>query len=194
MLREKHRIRQVSAQWRLETTTENVIFGQNCSKGEPKTNESVFYARVDVLLMFPRIFSCWIAMTAMKSNYFKVGGGATDLTLDGMKFPHDQVHCHVINSQPLQPAKKSVLQNLPVKIILKKHLCGKFRFALLAPTHLTHHIICINKCHPSFRYNLLDHLERRALCLLAARFPRNGFFRSNTYIHSMFQYSIQVDW
>ena len=56
-------------------------------------------------------------MTAMKSSYFKVGGGATDLTLDGMKFPRDQVHCPVFNLQPLKPAKKSVLQNLPVKII-----------------------------------------------------------------------------
>ena len=191
MLRGKHRIRQVLEQWRLDTTVENVIFGQNCSKGEPKTNESVFYARVDVLLMFPRIFSCWIAMTAMKCIYFKAGGGVTDLTLDGMKCPRDHVRCHVINSQPLKPAKKSVLQNLPVKIILKKHLCGKCRFA---PTHLTHHIICMNKCHASFRYNLLNHLERIALCLLAARFRRNGFFRSNTYVHSMFQDSIQVDW
>ena len=50
-------------------------------------------------------------MTAMKSIYFKVGRGATDLTLDGMKFSRDQVRCHVINSQPLKTAKKSVLQN-----------------------------------------------------------------------------------
>ena len=92
----------------METTIENVILGQNCSEGEPKTNVSVFSARADVLLRSSRIFSCCITMTAMKF-LFKVGGGATDLTLNEMKFSRDQVHCQVINSKPLKTAKKSGL-------------------------------------------------------------------------------------
>ena len=107
-VRGKHRIRQVVAQWRLETTIENEILGQNCSEGEPKTTVSVFYAHADVLLRSSRIFSCCITMTAMKF-LFKVGRGATDLTLDRMKFPRDQVHCQVINSKPLKTAKESGL-------------------------------------------------------------------------------------
>ena len=58
-------------------------------------------------------------MTAMKF-LLKVGGGATDLTLNGMKFSRDQVRCHVTNSQPLKTEKKKRSTIVPSKDQIRK--------------------------------------------------------------------------
>ena len=61
-------------------------------------------------------------MTAMKSIYFKVGGGATDLTLYGMKFSRDQIRCHVTNSRPLKTGKKKRSAKVPSKDQIRKNI------------------------------------------------------------------------
>ena len=58
-------------------------------------------------------------MTAMKF-LFKVGGGETDLALNGMKFSRDQVRCHVTNSQPLKTEKKKRSTKVPSKDQIRK--------------------------------------------------------------------------